>query len=667
MPDPAGERGDPGRPAGPARRPHGVKVLYATQAATDPPTFTLFANREVPADLPPLPRAQPPRGLRPRRHAHQDAGPQALLSGTAARSAHDRGEAVELLVGRDVVDAGPHDVVEPAVGEVELGRGRAWRHAHVDALGAAAGPAPSSRSTPSTVKVVMAQSCAPRSWTVTPGDLGQPVAEAVGQPGVALGDGVDAPAEGVVDGHPEPDAAGDVGLPHLEAAGVRRGSRSGRAPSTCAACRSSIDRLEPRDQLAGARRGTRCPAGPRRNLRPLPARTPQPELARRRAAAGPTDWQASSTKSTPASRHSRPTSAAGFTSPPWVGTWTRRHERGVVRGQRPLERRRGRSGRASSSSTSTSWQPVRRWSCRSAMALAPYSARLISTRSCGSMRQRVHGHVPGPGGGVDQRDLVGVGADELGERGVGALEPAARPARRPRSRRSSPRAGGGRRRRRARAGGAARRPAWLRWSTCSHPGVSARAAVHVELGTGRSPTDLTVCQTPPHAAERARLRVLRRGQAAPRSSSTSTGASTGAGPNLRAVHEGTGPRPAPDRAGLQGAAARDHLRRRPGLGQLQPAQVPALLELPEPGRGVDRRRVPLLRRLRARVGRHLEDAAVPGQGAHPARATARAASAPIELARPRRRGHARPTASSCTSAPRRGTGTTTTSSTSATR
>jgi GTP-binding protein len=29
--------------------PHGVKVLYGTQAATDPPTFTLFSNREVPA------------------------------------------------------------------------------------------------------------------------------------------------------------------------------------------------------------------------------------------------------------------------------------------------------------------------------------------------------------------------------------------------------------------------------------------------------------------------------------------------------------------------------------------------------------------------------------------------------------------------------------------
>ncbi len=28
--------------------PHGAKVLYATQGAVDPPTFTLFANRELP-------------------------------------------------------------------------------------------------------------------------------------------------------------------------------------------------------------------------------------------------------------------------------------------------------------------------------------------------------------------------------------------------------------------------------------------------------------------------------------------------------------------------------------------------------------------------------------------------------------------------------------------
>ncbi|MGB1682371.1 MAG: ribosome biogenesis GTPase Der, partial [Acidimicrobiales bacterium] len=28
--------------------PQGARVMYATQGATDPPTFTLFANREVP-------------------------------------------------------------------------------------------------------------------------------------------------------------------------------------------------------------------------------------------------------------------------------------------------------------------------------------------------------------------------------------------------------------------------------------------------------------------------------------------------------------------------------------------------------------------------------------------------------------------------------------------
>ena len=28
--------------------PHGVRVLYATQGATDPPTFTLFANKTIP-------------------------------------------------------------------------------------------------------------------------------------------------------------------------------------------------------------------------------------------------------------------------------------------------------------------------------------------------------------------------------------------------------------------------------------------------------------------------------------------------------------------------------------------------------------------------------------------------------------------------------------------
>ncbi len=60
--------------------PHGGRVLYATQGATDPPTFTLFANKELPAAVPALPRALPPRGLRHGLHPHQAPGPQARLT-----------------------------------------------------------------------------------------------------------------------------------------------------------------------------------------------------------------------------------------------------------------------------------------------------------------------------------------------------------------------------------------------------------------------------------------------------------------------------------------------------------------------------------------------------------------------------------------------------------
>ena len=60
--------------------PDGARVLYATQGAADPPTFTLFANRELPPHLPALPRAPAPRGLRPGRHAGQAAGAPARSS-----------------------------------------------------------------------------------------------------------------------------------------------------------------------------------------------------------------------------------------------------------------------------------------------------------------------------------------------------------------------------------------------------------------------------------------------------------------------------------------------------------------------------------------------------------------------------------------------------------
>ena len=47
-PHPAGQRGHPARPSRPSPRPHGGRILYATQGATDPPTFTLFTNKTMP-------------------------------------------------------------------------------------------------------------------------------------------------------------------------------------------------------------------------------------------------------------------------------------------------------------------------------------------------------------------------------------------------------------------------------------------------------------------------------------------------------------------------------------------------------------------------------------------------------------------------------------------
>ena len=46
--DPEGQRRASGRPRPRHPAPDGARVLYATQGATDPPTFTLFANRELP-------------------------------------------------------------------------------------------------------------------------------------------------------------------------------------------------------------------------------------------------------------------------------------------------------------------------------------------------------------------------------------------------------------------------------------------------------------------------------------------------------------------------------------------------------------------------------------------------------------------------------------------
>ena len=60
----------PNQPAG----TDGARVLYAMQGAADPPTFTLFANRELPADLPPLPGRTAAGRPRSGQHAGQAQG-----------------------------------------------------------------------------------------------------------------------------------------------------------------------------------------------------------------------------------------------------------------------------------------------------------------------------------------------------------------------------------------------------------------------------------------------------------------------------------------------------------------------------------------------------------------------------------------------------------------
>ena len=202
------------------------------------------------------------------------------------------------------------------------------------------------------------------------------------------------------------------------------------------------------------------------------------------------------------------------------------------------------------------------------------------------------------------------------------------------------------------------------------PGREGPGPVDVELGTPartayRSDGVSDSARMPQNVPV---LRVLRRGQGSSAQFVYEHWCEHGRGPEPAGRPRGHRPRPAPDRAGLQGAPARDHLRGRPGLGELQPAQVPAVLQLPEPGRGVDRRRAstptPAARSSRWRSRRCRPS---PGKELTlqellrllPRRPSSSPRVDGVVTAARRRR--------SCTSAPRRGTGTTTTSSTSATR
>ena len=96
-PDAPGERGHPGGPAGPAGSARREGALRHAGRHGSADLHPVRQPRGA-CHLPPLPRAQPPGGLRPGRHADQDAGAEALLadaaSGGTGASSQDRAIAV---------------------------------------------------------------------------------------------------------------------------------------------------------------------------------------------------------------------------------------------------------------------------------------------------------------------------------------------------------------------------------------------------------------------------------------------------------------------------------------------------------------------------------------------------------------------------------------------
>ena len=120
-----------------------------------------------------------------------------------------------------------------------------------------------------------------------------------------------------------------VVLPVLEPAGVR----AQLVPidrHEVGAVMVGLRRDAPGRGSSRGRRGTRCPRGPRRYLRPVADRKSQPIVCRRRCRAGRPTGRRRRRYGTPAARVSAPISAAGLTRPPLVGTWVSDTERDVA-------------------------------------------------------------------------------------------------------------------------------------------------------------------------------------------------------------------------------------------------------------------------------------------------------------------------------------------------
>ena len=165
------------------------------------------------------------------------------------------------------------------------------------------------------------------------------------------------------------------------------------------------------------------PRGPRRNLRPVAASRSQPSAVTS-TSSWPTDWHASSRKIAPARRVSAPTSAAGLTTPPPVGTWVR------ATSATSSSRARSRASRSIWPCSSSSMTCERRAGPLARLQERDRVADVLGARGedalAGLQRDRGERDVPRDRRALHQGDLVAVGADERRDRVVHGLDPLGR-------------------------------------------------------------------------------------------------------------------------------------------------------------------------------------------------------------------------------------------------
>ena len=239
--------------------------------------------------------------------------------------------------------------------------------------------ASSNTSTPLMVKVTMPHCSTPVSCSTRPGTAASRSRSEVASSRTRAQMASAPSRERLVDRGAEPEPVGHAVLPALEPSGVVARSPGGRRVPTAPRARRGTEARAP-TVASGGRRGIRCPAGRAGTCGRWP-RGSRTRARRRRPAAGrpPGRRRAGTARPPPASP--RPTAAAGFTNPPWVGihdiATTRTRSSSIVRSAST------ESCPDSSSGITSTRAPVRAATWRKPITLLAYSARDVRMRSPG--------------------------------------------------------------------------------------------------------------------------------------------------------------------------------------------------------------------------------------------------------------------------------------------